>query len=59
MFQDDTIFTFDPAPPPDSINLYSKPKNPHRIPHNVSAVGMFFQSLLPNFNIAGNIMDQQ
>lgn len=44
------VLSFDPLPPPDSINLYNRPKRPTATGNNSSAVGIFFRSLLPNFN---------
>lgn len=46
----DTILSFDPLPPSDSINIYEKPKK-LQTETNSSTVGMLFRSLLPNFNI--------
>uniref|UniRef100_A0A1B6HFN7 Uncharacterized protein n=1 Tax=Homalodisca liturata TaxID=320908 RepID=A0A1B6HFN7_9HEMI len=40
------ILSFDPLPPVDSINLYSRPTRYQ----NPSAFYMFFRSLMPNFN---------
>lgn len=49
----DPIVHFDPLPPLDSINIYERPKPVHR--HNLAsqATGfqLFFQSLLPSFNL--------
>ncbi|KAF5273306.1 hypothetical protein FQR65_LT04728 [Abscondita terminalis] len=54
---DDTsspVLSFDPLPPLDSINIYEKPKKPRIANTNSSAVGIFFRSLLPTFNIDVN-----
>lgn len=48
------VLSFDPLPPPDSINLYNRPRRPRAVDNNSSAVGIFFRSLLPNFN-ANNV----
>uniref|UniRef100_A0A1B6CWB0 Transcription factor 25 n=1 Tax=Clastoptera arizonana TaxID=38151 RepID=A0A1B6CWB0_9HEMI len=45
-----TILSFDPLPPVDSINIYSRPQR-HRLYENANAVSLFFNSLMPNFNI--------
>ncbi|KDR12891.1 transcription factor 25 [Zootermopsis nevadensis] len=44
------ILSYDPLPPPDSVNLYVRPQRPKMYEHS-SAFTMFFRSLLPNFNI--------
>ncbi|XP_026473372.1 transcription factor 25 isoform X2 [Ctenocephalides felis] len=43
------MLSFDPLPPLDSINLYSRPTHPSA--ETVSTMSYFFQSLLPNFNV--------
>ncbi|KRT86721.1 hypothetical protein AMK59_2026 [Oryctes borbonicus] len=56
------ILTFDPLPPADSINVYTRPKRPKANNTNSSAVGIFFRSLLPNFNpneIPGNLLEEE
>lgn len=45
------ILMYDPLPPVDTINIYTKPNMPSRVLQNRSPFSMFFQSLLPNFNI--------
>lgn len=40
---------FDPFPPLDSINIYARNNRP-RTTQSGSTLGMFFRSLLPNFN---------
>ncbi|XP_046391016.1 transcription factor 25 [Ischnura elegans] len=44
------LLSFDPLPPPDSINLYTRPQRT-RAHENSNAFSMFFRSILPNFNI--------
>lgn len=46
---------YDPLPPLDSINIYEKPtlNAPSRLLPDASPLSMFFQSLLPNFNVQG------
>ncbi|KAI4470318.1 nulp1-related [Holotrichia oblita] len=56
------VLTFDPLPPVDSINVYTRPKRPKTNNANSSAVGIFFRSLLPNFNpneIPGNLLEEE
>lgn len=45
------MLSFDPLPPPDSINIYSRPKKPRPVDDNSSTIGIFFRSLLPTFNV--------
>ncbi|KAJ6644186.1 Transcription factor 25 [Pseudolycoriella hygida] len=45
------ILMYDPLPPADTINIYTRPNMPSRILQSRSPFSMFFQSLLPNFNI--------
>ena len=49
------IVMYDPLPPLDSINIYAKPTlTPQsRLLPDASPLSMFFQSLLPNFNVQG------
>ncbi|VEN40375.1 unnamed protein product [Callosobruchus maculatus] len=44
------VLGFDPLPPKDSINTYTRPKRPTVPLNNASPLGMFFRSILPNFN---------
>lgn len=44
--------SFDPLPPKDSINIYSKPKRPTVSNNSTLPLGIFFRSILPNFNPA-------
>lgn len=44
-----SVLFFDPLPPPDSINIYTKPKKSTMINSNSNPLSTFFQSLLPNF----------
>uniref|UniRef100_A0A182K0P4 Transcription factor 25 n=1 Tax=Anopheles christyi TaxID=43041 RepID=A0A182K0P4_9DIPT len=47
----DPMLMYDPLPPLDSINIYSRPtltSNAQRLPND--PLHLFFQSLLPNFN---------
>lgn len=47
------ILMYDPLPPTDSINIYKRPtmSSGSRILPDASPLSMFFQSLLPNFNV--------
>lgn len=49
------IVMYDPLPPLDSINIYAKPtmRSHSRLLPDASPLSMFFQSLLPNFNVQG------
>lgn len=49
------IVMYDPLPPPDTINIYERPtlSAPSRLLPDASPLSMFFQSLLPNFNVQG------
>lgn len=49
------IVMYDPLPPLDSINIYARPTlTPQsRLLPDASPLSMFFQSLLPNFNVQG------
>ncbi|KAM6253065.1 ribosome quality control complex subunit TCF25 isoform 2-T3 [Porphyrio hochstetteri] len=47
------VMGFDPLPPLDSIISYTRPERRNR-PSNESTLSLFFQSLLPNFNLQGN-----
>lgn len=49
------IVMYDPLPPLDSINIYERPTltAPSRLLPDASPLSMFFQSLLPNFNVQG------
>lgn len=46
---------YDPLPPLDSINIYKRPvlNAPSRLLADASPLSMFFQSLLPSFNVQG------
>ncbi|GAB0195383.1 transcription factor 25 [Grus americana] len=48
------VMGFDPLPPLDSIISYTRPERTNH-PSNESTLSLFFQSLLPNFNLQGNI----
>lgn len=47
---------YDPLPPLDSINIYERPTltTPSRLLPDASPLSMFFQSILPNFNVLGS-----
>lgn len=49
------IVMYDPLPPHDSINIYTRPKGPAAartfFNRNASSLSMFFQSLLPSFSV--------
>ncbi|CAH1169502.1 unnamed protein product [Phaedon cochleariae] len=45
------VMSFDPLPPKDSINIYTRAKRPLLSNNsNANPLGMFFRSLLPTFN---------
>nr|XP_056718527.1 transcription factor 25 [Euleptes europaea] len=48
------IMGFDPLPPLDSIVSYTRPERASR-PSNESTLSLFFRSLLPNFNLQGEV----
>ncbi|XP_054856903.1 transcription factor 25 [Eublepharis macularius] len=48
------IMGFDPLPPPDSIVSYTRPERASR-PSNESTLSLFFRSLLPSFNLQGEV----
>lgn len=52
----DPILMYDPLPPTDSINIYSRPNMSSTSTRHLdgSPFSMFFQSLLPNFNMQQN-----
>lgn len=47
------ILMYDPLPPIDSINIYKRPilSTASRLLPDASPFSMFFQSILPNFNV--------
>lgn len=47
------IVHFDPLPPLDSINIYERPKakNLQQLTTSANGLSLFFQSLLPSFNL--------
>lgn len=47
------ILMYDPLPPHDSVNIYKRPviSNGSRLLPDASPLSMFFQSLLPDFNV--------
>lgn len=49
----DPIVHFDPLPPLDSINIYERPKavNAQQLARTANGLQLFFQSLLPSFNL--------
>lgn len=49
----DPIVHFDPLPPLDSINIYERPKagNAQQMARTANGLQLFFQSLLPSFNL--------
>lgn len=55
------VLGFDPLPPKDSVNIYTRPKRPMVASSNSSIpLGIFFRSILPNFNpnqIPPNLLD--
>lgn len=58
------IMTYDPLPPPNSVNCYQRKSSSSSSPttNTNNSVSMFFQSLLPSFNInnlAANAQPQE
>ncbi|EFA01445.2 ribosome quality control complex subunit TCF25 [Tribolium castaneum] len=54
------VLGFDPLPPQDSINIYTKPKRPTVSNNSSIPLSIFFRSILPNFNpnqIPPNLLD--
>ncbi|XP_076272258.1 nuclear localized protein 1 [Rhynchophorus ferrugineus] len=52
------IMSFDPLPPKDSINLYTRPKRPTTVNNISNPLMMFLGSLMPDFNpsqLPGNV----
>lgn len=45
------VLAFDPFPPVDTINIYNRPARPTVNSSNASALGIFFRSLIPTFNM--------
>ncbi|XP_069822171.1 ribosome quality control complex subunit TCF25 isoform X2 [Dendropsophus ebraccatus] len=48
------MLSFDPLPPLDSVVSYTRPERTNR-PSNEGTLSLFFRSLLPNFNLQGEI----
>ncbi|XP_035754840.1 LOW QUALITY PROTEIN: transcription factor 25 [Egretta garzetta] len=48
------VMGFDPLPPLDSIVSYTRPERTNH-PPNESTLSLFFRSLLPNFNLQGDV----
>ncbi|KAM3665375.1 ribosome quality control complex subunit TCF25 [Ammospiza maritima maritima] len=48
------VMGFDPLPPLDSIVSYTRPERLSH-PSNESTLSLFFRSLLPNFNLQGDV----
>ncbi|NXI34068.1 TCF25 factor, partial [Galbula dea] len=48
------VMGFDPLPPLDSIISYTRPERTNH-PSNESTLSLFFRSLLPNFNLQGDL----
>ncbi|XP_009867192.1 PREDICTED: transcription factor 25, partial [Apaloderma vittatum] len=48
------VMGFDPLPPLDSIVSYTRPERTNH-PSNESTLSLFFRSLLPNFNLQGDV----
>ncbi|XP_023012489.1 nuclear localized protein 1 [Leptinotarsa decemlineata] len=44
------VMSFDPLPPKDSINLYTRTRRPVLANSNANPLGIFFRSILPSFN---------
>ncbi|XP_063190944.1 ribosome quality control complex subunit TCF25 isoform X1 [Chroicocephalus ridibundus] len=52
------VMGYDPLPPLDSIVSYTRPERTNR-PSNESTLSLFFRSLLPNFNLQGDIRHER
>uniref|UniRef100_A0A8D0GQZ5 TCF25 ribosome quality control complex subunit n=1 Tax=Sphenodon punctatus TaxID=8508 RepID=A0A8D0GQZ5_SPHPU len=48
------VLGFDPLPPLDSISSYTRPERTNH-PSGESTLSLFFRSLLPNFNLQGEV----
>ncbi|XP_036951395.1 transcription factor 25 [Acanthopagrus latus] len=49
---------FDPLPPLDSVMSYTRPERQHVGATNESTLSLFFRSLLPNFNLQGDLRQE-
>lgn len=51
--ENEPIVHFDPLPPHDSVNIYERPKsaNVQQLTSTANGLQLFFQSLLPSFNL--------
>ncbi|KAK6626957.1 hypothetical protein RUM44_009434 [Polyplax serrata] len=45
-----TTFSFDPLPPLDSVNIYTRPERPPRTYENSNPFSLYFRSIMPDFN---------
>lgn len=52
------VMGFDPLPPLDSVISYTRPERQHVGASNESTLSLFFRSLLPNFNLQGELRQE-
>ncbi|XP_030270705.1 ribosome quality control complex subunit TCF25 [Sparus aurata] len=52
------VMGFDPLPPLDSVTSYTRPERQHVGATNESTLSLFFRSLLPNFNLQGELRQE-
>ncbi|XP_053277356.1 transcription factor 25 [Pleuronectes platessa] len=52
------VMGFDPLPPLDSVTSYTRPERQYVGASNESTLSLFFRSLLPNFNLQGELRQE-
>ncbi|KAM4612462.1 ribosome quality control complex subunit TCF25 isoform 2-T2 [Discoglossus pictus] len=52
------VLGFDPLPPLDSMSSYTRPQRANQ-PSNQGTLSLFFRSLLPNFNLQGEVHPEE
>ncbi|XP_062242148.1 transcription factor 25 [Platichthys flesus] len=52
------VMGFDPLPPLDSVISYTRPERQYVGASNESTLSLFFRSLLPNFNLQGDLRQE-
>ncbi|KAL1518069.1 hypothetical protein ABEB36_001750 [Hypothenemus hampei] len=55
----DPIMSFDPFPPKDSINLYTRPQRPTVVSNSSNPLLMFLGSIMPDFNPRERLRDDR
>ncbi|XP_061670563.1 transcription factor 25 [Syngnathoides biaculeatus] len=53
------VMGFDPLPPVDSVVSYTRPVRQRVAASNESTLSLFFRSLLPNFNLQGDLRQEE